>query len=249
MVRTITGFFSTIGAITKIGRYGLWRYVFLTALLALAIGGGLSYLVYDYSDHIGSWLINIYPFDWGSSYIESAASYIGGTLVAVLALVLFKHLMLGLSSPIMSFVSERVEYKMTGEKFDSFSITRLISELLRGIRISLGNITKELLFIFILFMLGLILPILAPFIAVMTFLVQAFYAGYASLDYFMERRFDVRESAKTVRQHRWAVIGFGSGFLVIVLLPVLGWIFAPILSTIAATEYAVNQRIDDIEII
>ena len=244
MSNFIRGFTGVLGAFGRISQYGLWPYVFLTGLFGLIFGGLVFYSVYNWAGLFGDWMVSAYPFEWGSETIAKLSDYVGGSLMVIGGLLVFKYIILAVTSPVMSFVSEKVEYKLTGERQEGFSVTRMIGEFIRGIRLSISNLVKELFYLFCLFLLGVILPFLAPFIGVISFLLQAFYAGFGSLDYYMERRFNVQESKYTARKHRWGVTGIGSGFLVILLIPVLGWILAPVLSTIAATEYAIDQDID-----
>ncbi len=239
----IKGFFKVLSSFGSISHYRLWFYLLLTGGLGLIIGGAIFYFAYDLSDNIGALLVSYYPFNWGEKYVVSIANFFGGSMVILVGVIMYKYIIMAITSPIMSFVSEKVEFKLTGSKSDGFSFSRMVKELIRGIRIAIQNFYKEILFIIAIFFIGLILPFLAPFLAVLAFLIQSYFAGYSSLDYFMERRFNVGISNLTVRQHKWGVMGIGAAFVLIILVPVIGWIFGPILATIAATEYAVEEGI------
>ncbi len=241
----VKGYFKVISAFGKIGKYGLWFYLFLSGIISTAIGGSIYYLASSNRNYLERAMVEWYPFEWGADWIASATGYLSSLLAVVLGLYLYKYIVLAVVSPLMSFVSEKVERHLVGKREDGFSITRMIGEFIRGIRVALGNMFKELFYVFILFLIGVIVPVIGPVVAVVTFLVQAYYAGYSSLDYFMERRFDIAESNEVVRQNKWWVIGVGSGFLTIILIPFLGWIFAPMCSAIAATEIAIDKGLDD----
>ena len=162
----------------------------------------------------------------------------------MIGLMGYKYIILLISSPIMSFVSEKVEYEITGDRVEGFSIPRMIDEFLRGLRIATINFIKEIIFIFFLFLLGIIVPITLPFVTVISFLVQAYFAGFGAMDYFMERRYSVPKSYAIIDRYRWDVVGLGSAFMVIIFLPVVGWILGPVLSTIAATEFAIEEGLE-----
>lgn len=239
----IKGFFKVLSSFGSISHYGLWFYLFLSGALGLIVGGAIFYTAYESADDIGAWLVSYYPFNWGEKYILKLADFLGGSMVLIFGVILYKYIIMAVTSPIMSFVSERVEYVLTASKSEDFSMGRMLGELWRGIRIAITNFYKEILLIIALFILGLVLPFLAPFIAVLTFLVQAYFVGYGSLDYYMERRFDYDQSNDAVKKNKWGVLGIGSAFLLLILVPVIGWVFGPILATIAATEYAIEERI------
>ena len=76
----------------------------------------------------------------------------------------------------------------------------------------------------------------------MIFLVQSYYAGFGNFDYYLERRATVKESVRYIRQKRGLVIGNGAGFMLLLLIPVLGLFLAPVMSTIAATKSAIAAR-------
>lgn len=240
----IKGFTRVISSFGSISYYGLWSYVLLTGLFGLIFGGLIFFTAYTWAGALGDWMVSAYPFEWGSAAVLKLSDYIGGGLMVIGGLLVYKYIILAVTSPVMSFVSEKVEHRLTGERQEGFSITRMVGEFIRGVRLSLTNLMKELFYLFCLFVMGVIFPFLAPVIGVLSFLIQAYFVGFGSLDYFMERRFNVAESKHTAQTHRWGITGIGSGFLLILLVPVLGWIMAPILATIAATEYAIDEDID-----
>jgi len=60
-------------------------------------------------------------------------------------------------------------------------------------------------------------------------------------DYYLERHMGMAESARTVKQNRGLAIGNGSIYLGLLLIPVLGVIFGPVLGTISATVQAIED--------
>lgn len=227
----IKSFFRSFGAISK---YGLWRFVFASGLLSGLVGFVLFKLIWNQSDRLGDWAASFYKWDKGSALIGTVSDWlIWGILIVVTAL-LFKYIILILSAPIMSMVSEKIEYHGTGQKPPSFSIGRSITSMARGLRIALRNITRELLFTGLLLLAGFI-PLVGFVSAFLIFFVQAYYAGFGNCDYYMERHFNVRDSVKFVRRNRGFAFANGAIFLGILAVPVIGFILAPILSAIGAS--------------
>ena len=126
----------------------------------------------------------------------------------------------------------------------AFSLIGIIRDFIRGITVASTNLVKELFFLGLLALLGLVLPIAVPLITALAFLTQAYYAGYGNLDFFLERRFTARESNRVARNNRFGLMGIGTAFLLIIMVPVIGWILGPMMATIAATEYGVRKGLD-----
>jgi len=165
-----------------------------------------------------------------------------GGLVIILGFILYKYLLLICISPFMGPLSARVEEIITGEPTSSkFSIKQTSYEIIRGIRVSLRNVVRELGLTLLLLILGLI-PIFTVFVTPLIFVVQSYYAGFGNFDYFLERRANLRESVRYIRQHRGLAIGNGAGFMLLLLVPVLGLFLAPVMATVAATISALETR-------
>jgi CysZ protein len=230
-LKGITTYFNGLNIISK---YGLWSYMLAPALIGLVLGGGIISFAWNISGSIGDWIIGFYPLEWGKGTIESIASVFGGIFVVAVGLIIFKQLVLAFSSPFMSFMSETIERRMNADYTPvPFSAQKAIQDTLRGLTIALRNIIRELFYTFLLFLLGLI-PILTPFTTVAIFLVQAFYAGFGSIDYTLERRFNVRQSVAFVRKNRGFALGNGTIFMALLLTGV-GFLVALPLGTAAAT--------------
>lgn len=227
----ITTYFNGLNIISK---YGLWSYMLAPACIGLLLGAGIISIAWNISGSIGDWMIGFYPLEWGRGTLESIASVFGGIFVVAIGLIIFKQLVLALSSPFMSFMSETIERRMRDDYTPvSFSMQKAIQDVLRGLTIALRNIIRELFYTFLLFLLGLI-PIFTIFTTITIFLVQAFYAGFGSIDYTLERRYNVRQSVAFVRNNRGFALGNGTIFMAL-LLTGAGFLVALPLSTAAAT--------------
>ncbi|MDX1940133.1 MAG: EI24 domain-containing protein [Saprospiraceae bacterium] len=237
-------FFSGITAYGKalqlIPQLRLWGYIIVPGLMSMLLGAGIIWLAIGVSDNIGGWLISLYPWNWGKGVFEKIANIFGGLLIGAVGLILFKNLVIAIASPIMSPLSEKVEKALRGSPNNvKISISGIISDLIRGIRISIRLIIRELFFTLLLFLLGLI-PFFSPFVAGAIFFVQAYYAGAGNIDFALERHFRVRDSVRFVRRYRLLAIGNGVVYLLI-LLTGIGFLFALPLGVIAGTVETVKR--------
>lgn len=221
-------------------RHGLAKYFILSGILSLLIGGATIGSAYFFSDDIAAMLLDLYPWEVGKGVLESVGTYvIGGALVGF-GLIAYKYLILIVIGPFMGPLSERVEEIETGVKAEGQGLGQIGYAMVRGVRMALRNITKELFYTILLLIAGLF-PFFSPVAGIMIFVVQAFYMGFANTDYHMEKRYTVREAVSLAKENRMALIGNGTGFLLILLIPVVGLLIAPVLGTVVATKDALRK--------
>lgn len=230
----LDGLFGNFKSFGYISRHGLWKYCILPAILSLIV----AYFIYgfftDQALGINDWLVNMYPFEWGSETVASIGAGLSKIISFIASLFLFKYLVLIISSPFMSLLSEKVEEIEFGKSNTQWSISSLISDLLRGIRVSLGNLVKEIFYVVLLLIIGFF-PVIGMISVVLTFLVQAYYAGFGNIDFLLERHLSVSESTRFVKQHKSFAAGLGTGFLLLTMTGIGVLVAAP-LATVAATR-------------
>jgi len=238
----IKGFTSYFGALNFVVEHKLYKYLIISGLISLVIGAVIISGSYIVSDNLGGMLISFYPWEIGEDYVKTFLEFVSGGLVLVLGFLLFKYILLVLISPFMGPLSAQVETIITERSESSkFSIKQISYEMIRGIRVASRNITREIIITLFLLLIGLI-PLITVFITPLIFLVQAYFAGFSNFDYFLERRTTVSQSVKYIRRHRWQAIGNGTAFLLLLVIPVVGLFFAPVLGTIAATRTAIKNN-------
>jgi len=238
----IDGFGSYFGVLGFIGRHRLYSYFIISGIISVLLGGAIFGASYFLSDDLGALLFELYPFERWSDYVLKILNVTAGGLVIILGFILYKYLLLICVAPFMGPLSAKVEEIITGEPTSSkFSLKQTSYEIIRGIRISLRNVIRELGLTLILVILGLI-PIFTVFVTPLIFLVQSYYAGFGNFDYYLERRANLRDSVRYIKQHRGLAIGNGAGFMLLLLIPVIGLFLAPVMATVAATKSAIVAR-------
>ena len=234
-----------LGAFGLASKYRLYPYLLFSGLLSLAIGLAIFGSAYSFSDDIGNFLINLYPFDWGKVVIETIAGWFSGILIALLGFFLYKYIILILVGPIMSPLSEKLEEGLAGITDGvQFSWARMVKEFIRGISINVRNIIKEVLYTLVLLICSLI-PGIALISTPGIYLVQSYYAGFGNMDFFLERHYNIKESAHFVRKYGGAAVANGGIFLLLLLIPFAGLFLAPFLATIAATKVGYDRMCEE----
>ncbi len=235
MIKNILKGIKTYGGTLKlISKLKLWKYFFIPIVISVITAVFIGFLAYGLSDNIGVFIAKLWIWDWGKESFTTISSVIGGLIIIITGLMLYKHIVMALSAPFMSPVSEKIEAYLTGNTNHNHRITSFKEQLWRGIRINIRNLSKEVLFTIPLILIGFI-PIIGVFSTVLIFLVQAYYAGFGNIDYTLERHFKYQESISFVRKNRGIAIGNGIVFMLFLFIPIVGIILVMPLSVTAAT--------------
>lgn len=142
--------------------------------------------------------------------------------VALLLMKFAKYLVVVLLSPLLSYLSVKTEYKLTGNKYP-FNFKQLIHDVKRAVRIVIRNIMWEYFFFLIIYVVsyfGWEEPRSSP-IFYLTFVIGFFYYGFGFLDYINERRrLDIDQSITFIRDNRGLAVAIGSIYSILILVPV-----------------------------
>jgi CysZ protein len=185
------------------------------------------------------YLGGFWPWDWGKETFETLSTVFGGLVIISIGFLIFKHLVLAFSAPFMGPISERIEIHLTGVKslHQPSSSAQL---LVRGLRIAIRNILRELLLTIPILLIGMI-PIIGVFSTILLFFLQSYYAGFGSMDYTLERHFNYQGSIKFVKRNKGLAIGNGIVFVLFLLIPIVGIIFVMPFSVTAATSETIKK--------
>ena len=201
----------------------------LSLLVAICIGS----ISYALSDTIGNYIAGFWVWEFGKTTVEKISTVFGGLLILTLGFITFKHIILALSAPFMGPISKKIEddyIKGTSETKVSSSLELLV----RGIRISVRNLMRELILTIPILLIGLI-PVIGLFSTVLLFLMQAYFAGFGNMDYTLERHFSYKESVLFVKRNRGIATGNGIVFMLFLLIHFIGVILVLPFSVTAAT--------------
>ncbi len=240
MIKNIfSGIKAYAGAFNLISKLKLWKYFLIPIVISLISAASIFFLAWSLSDNIGQYISKAWVWEWGKDTFAIIGNLIGGTIIVVFGLILYKHIIMALSAPFMSPVSEKIEAYLTGTENHQHRTTSFKEQLWRGIRINVRNLFKELLLTIPILLMSFI-PVIGFVSTVLLFLVQAYYAGFGNIDYTLERHYNYNESIAFVRKNRGHAIGNGIVFMLFLLIPVLGIILVQPLSVTAAAAQTVR---------
>lgn len=212
------------------------KYLILSGTISLGSFILLSAVIFHFGDNLGLSIAGrISQKSLGSGILSTLVSWASIIALWTLLIFIFKYVILIITAPIMSVLSEKIEFAETGMKVDeSLSIWKQLYLVGRGTQIAVSNLTREIIITVILLVLSLI-PGFVVFTTPLIFTVQAYYAGFGNLDFFMERRFNRKDSRAFVSRHKGMAIANGGIFLMLLLVPFLGPFLAPSFAAVAGT--------------
>ncbi|GAA4110369.1 hypothetical protein GCM10022393_07380 [Aquimarina addita] len=235
----INGIKAYFGSFSLIFKLGLWKYFGVPIIISLCTGLFFATLIYFFADDVGYYIAKVWIWKWGSETFSTISTILGGLLIAVLALIPYKHIVMALSSPFMSPVSEKIEAYLLGDIRHVHRKTTFSEQLGRGIRINIRNLIREVLFVIPLVVLTFI-PVIGLVFTILIFAIQAFYVGFGNMDYTMERHFKYKESIQFVKNHKGVALGNGIIFILMLFIPIIGFIIVLPISVVAASTETVK---------
>ena len=220
-----------------ISKLKLWKYFLIPMTISFLIAVAVFASIYKLADNIGRWIASLWPWETGLETVTAISTFVGGLSILVLGFILYKHIVMALSSPFMSPVSEKMERHLFPEFHEDIEQrkTSNTQQLMRGLRINVRNLMYELLITLPLLILSLV-PVVNFVTTPLIFLVQSYYAGFGNMDYTLERHFNYRDSVRFVKNSRGYAIGNGIVFMGMALIPVIGVIIVLPISATAASK-------------
>ena len=228
-------------ALKIINELKLWKFFLIPIIIGLVLGLLFISTAYSLSDNLGSYLSDFWKFETGKNFVTKFSSWISGFIILILGIIIYKHVIMALSAPFMTPISEKVEEYLTGKPIIKLNSKRaFVTQLVRSIRLNLRNLLKELAITLPLMILSLI-PVINLIAIVLIFYFQSYYTGFGNMDYTLERHFNYQESKRFVKQNKGLAIGNGAIFTVMLLIPFIGIMLTLPISTVASTIDTVER--------
>ena len=181
-----------------ISRLKLWKFFVIPMLISFLVFSMILLVSFSLSSSIGSYIASFWSWDFGQETIHAISRFFGGLLIIIFGFISFKHIIMALSAPFMGPISKIIEDDINGV-VSQVKTSTPSGLLMRGIRISLRNLLRELVFSIPILLFGLI-PVVGFFSVVMLFLMQAYFAGFGNMDYTLERHFSYQKSVFFVKK-------------------------------------------------
>lgn len=236
------GFSDYFGAGKIIHRHHLWRWLLAPGVLSLLYFPVLIWLGWNYlgaeaqylRDHWMPGFLQHPAFVW----IVTIALSIG---LAYLGFIVYRNVIMICYAPVLSYVSERVESAITPQNAGGRNQASMWDGTRRAVLMSVISLGLSIVS-FAGCLLLLLVPVVGGFLmACLLPLSQMLLAGHGFVDPTLERKgYGVRASFRFARQNKLRLIGCGSGFTLLTMIPVVGWFIAPGWGIVAGTRTAVE---------
>lgn len=245
-VLAITAYRSALNFIAKNKLSYFYIAPLLIAIIFWIFGFiGISYFTDWLNTLFNNWF-GVTVSETSFDFVRDYKDFISGTgkfliililkiLMLYLVFRLNKYIILILISPVLAYLSEKVEIILTGNDYP-FSFWQFIKDVWRGILIAIRNMFIEFSVIIGMWTLTFFIPILLPITTVVLIGISAFFYGFSMIDYTNERKkINLSDSVKFIRKHKGYAIGNGLIYHIAMLIPFVGVVFAPITAAVAAT--------------
>ncbi|MDO6813374.1 EI24 domain-containing protein [Tenacibaculum soleae] len=236
ILKSIRAYFGAFQLITKLK---LWKYFIIPMIISVLTAVLIGVLSFSLSDNIGNYLASFWKWEQGKQTFSVISTFFIGLLIIAIGLLLYKHIIMALSAPFMSPVSEKIEEFLIGKK-EYHQKTTFKEQLIRGVRINVRNLFRELFFTIPILLISII-PVIGFFSTILLFVMQAYYAGFSNMDYTLERHFKYKQSINFVKNNKGLAIGNGIIFMLFLLVPIIGVVLVLPLSVTAATTETIKN--------
>lgn len=213
---------------------GLRKFYFLPGIISMFLFGGFIYLGEYLSLNLASALESFFKLKEYGSILYIFIKILVWICTVFFYYLVYKSLLLVIISPILGYVSERVETHLTGKKFD-FTFKDNLRFLIRGIDIGLKSFFKQMVGTCVVMLLGFIFPINLS-IPLLIFIIQGYFTGFSFMDYTLERyNLSPKESLDFLKKQRIYAALCGGIFTLLFFIPVVGIFIAPLITCVATT--------------
>lgn len=237
----LTSISNYINAIRIIQKLKLWKFFLVPALIGFVLGMIFIVSAWSFSDEIGGFISGFWKWDFAKRFITKFSEIIGGFFVLIIGIILYKHLLMALSAPFMTPVSEKVETYLTEKDYHGNHVnSSFIEQLIRSLRLNIRNLIVELMITLPLMILSLI-PVVGLVATFFIFYYQSYYTGFGNMDYTLERHLNYKESQEFVKKYKGIAIGNGLVFTLMLFIPFIGIMLTLPIATVASTVSTIKK--------
>ena len=224
-------------------RHGLWPYQMLPAFISLLLGLVLFVGCWFAADGVSGWLDRLVVIE--TPWLDQTVTVTSAVLTFLILLAGFvfvhKHLVLIVLSPCLGRIAEQVVKAVKGDEYAESTLS-FGQSLARSTKVNLHYIVREFMGNIFFLCFGFI-PLVGSLVsAAGMFVIQSKFLGYGLMDFPLEHRgLSARESDAFVKARTSLSVGLGAGYLLLMLIPIVGWMFAPTFGTVAGTLKALEE--------
>ena len=245
-----------LSAFSFMRNHHLTRYYIVILLLVFALLAGGFWAANPLSLWVSQWINSLFSAapdssNWQSILINVVAGIgrvLSWIITVMLVCILSSYLALIILSPLFSFWAEKCIIIITQKEELPFSLSRLLRNTLRSIRIVVRNFVIQMLIVLALLLVSLI-PGMGIFAAIGIALVDAFFLGFSMADYSMEAlQLNVGESVRFAHSHKSLIVGIGLPYSLVAKIPIVGLYIAILIAplcVVGAARSLANSLAED----
>ncbi len=220
-----------------IDEHKLWKLFLLLSLITLLISLIIGYLAWISSDNIVEYLIHVFEIktltDFWGVIIEFVLAMLIRGLAVFLFIKLYRYFVLFFFAPALAYISRRV-YCINSDTEFSFEVKVYRRKIARGVVVAFQNLVIELPLTIIIVFVSLVITWLAPLGPFLILVMESYFFGLAMIDYRNAcKGMRIKETRKYAYRNIGLAIGNGLYFNLVLLIPIIGVMIAPILALIA----------------
>lgn len=224
-------------ALSYVHENRLWGFFIFPALLNLIIFAGISYLGYIYSGELIDYFAKLLELESENTLGSIAQFFLALVIRGIVIIIYFffyRYLALIILAPVLALMAEKLHEIQTGISIP-FSLNQLISDALRGAGIALKNLIRELTLTIVILIGAILIPPISIVAPPLIFTIESYFYGFSMIDYFNElKRMNARDSRDMIWSHKGLAIGNGAMFNILLFIPFIGVLIAPMLALTAA---------------
>jgi len=216
----------------------LWRFLIVPAIVNLI----LSFLIIIFAIKTSRIVVEYVLLNFQITTSDRAIhSFIEGLLMVIiracvffLYLKVYRYMALVALAPMFAILSSKVQTIDSGQKKSSCTRKYLL-DCSRGIRIALRNFLIEIVLSTLIITISLLIAWVIPIAPIIILLLESYFVGYSMADYRNEY-FGIksRDSRKLINKYFGLTIGNGMLFNFLLLIPLLGALFAPTFALVSS---------------
>ncbi len=180
------------------------------------------------------------------SVVGPVARWTLGLTLAVLGYFVAVSLATAITGPFCEKISEVTERRFLAankQSATSASGDSFVFESVRGLTHSVRRLLKYAAMIFLLFVMGLVVPVLGPIVfSGLGFLLTAKMVAFDSFDAVLARKQYTYAAKRRYLRNNPQALGIGIGVAVLLMIPLVG-LLAPSIGAIAATQLYCQKQV------
>jgi CysZ protein len=225
-------------ALKLIEKKQLWRILTVPAVLNLLAACGVALLAWKTSGYAASKVMGHFRIVTEdaivSGFVENVLVLTIRGTVLFLYLKLFRYTMLILFAPLYVWASERAQSAITG-LYVEYGSARYMGSVGRAMRIASVHFLYEVGLTIAVLVVTLLVTWLLPLAPFLLLALESYYFGYSMMEYRnMHAGISSKESGDVIRSHLGLTLGNGLFFNILLIVPLLGVMFAPQLALVSA---------------